>query len=322
MKQRIKALMPTSVWSGMRSFKHGSLRAVRALAERSGFIVTRAADYYGPTPSERTLRTKRDRWVKPSRLPGVAYDLQAMEALLAELCNAHLKPFAALPSYASMVSSGFGPGYPHVDAFILFCMMRESRPANYLEVGSGLSTAYAQAALESLGDRATAPRITCIEPYPYASLKTIPGISLIQSEVQDVPLETFEALQANDILFIDSSHIVRIDGDVPYLFLEVLPRLRPGVIVHVHDIPFPYNIPYPAEYWTLLETKSSPHWPIYWNEAMLLQALLVNNPRLRIHLSLPLLRFHNERCLRERIPFYQSVAEQPNTFSSLWLRTA
>jgi hypothetical protein len=129
-------------------------------------------------------------------------------------------------------------------------------------------------------------------------------------------------LERNDILFIDSSHVVRIDGDVPFLFLEVIPMLKPGVVIHVHDIPFPYNTPYPAEQWVLGRNPYSSYWPMYWNEAMLLQALLCRNQRLQMLLSTPLLRHHDETFLRQHLSCYKSVQEEPNTFSSLWLQVA
>jgi hypothetical protein len=114
--------------------------------------------------------------------------------------------------------------------------------------------------------------------------------------------------------------VVRIDGDVPYLFLEVLPALAAGVHIHVHDIPFPFNVPYPAEFWTLREHRRSPRWPIYWTEAMLLQAFLAFNPAFEIDLSCPLLRHFEPEYLPSRVPFYRPISEEPNTFSSIWLR--
>ena len=108
----------------------------------------------------------------------------------------------------------------------------------------------------------------------------------------------------------------------PYLFLEVLPALDPGVYIHIHDIPFPYNIPYPADYWTLLQHPRSRQWPVFWNEAMLLQAFLAFNSSFEIVLSCPLLRYFAEECLKAKLPIYKSTQEEPNTFSSIWLRRA
>ena len=157
-------------------------------------------------------------------------------------------------------------------------------------------------------------KITCVEPYPFAALKTLPGITVIQRQVQDVESGLFTSLGKDDVLFIDSSHIVRLDGDVPFLFLEVLPAMRPGPLIHIHDIPFPYHCPYPADYWIYKEV-----WPMWWNESMLLHALLCGNNQFRVILSTPLIRYHDEAFLREKVPDYRNISEEPNTFSSIWL---
>ena len=220
-----------------------------------------------------------------------------------------------LPPYEQSLQVGFGPGYTKLDAKILYVMLRVHKPARYLEVGSGLSTFYASLAARQNEREGQPMQITCIEPYPFTALKTISGIELIQKEVQDVDLELFSSLGPQDVLFIDSSHVVRLDGDVPFLFLEVLPALSSGTIIHVHDIPFPYHGPFPPEYWIYQRV-----WPMWWNESMLLHALLCGNSSFLITLSAPLLRFHDEAFLKKLIPDYQSIAEESNAFSSLWLR--
>src|SRR5690606_35304322 len=105
--------------------------------------------------------------------------------------------------------------------------------------------------------------------------------------VQDVPLSRFAELEPGDVLFIDSTHALRIDSDVAYLFLEVLPRVPTGAIVHIHDVPFPYNVPYPSDFWLFGE-----RWPVYWNEAMVVQTFLAFNRAFEVQLSTPLLRHH------------------------------
>jgi len=125
----------------------------------------------------------------------------------------------------------------------------------------------------------------------------------------------FGQLQKDDVLFIDSSHVLKIDGDVPFLYLEVLPTLNVGVVVHIHDVPFPYNIPYPPQLWVF-----SQEWPMLWNEAMVVQAFLSFNRNFRVIMSTPLIRYFDEDFLRKSIPIYESIEQNPNTFSSLWLR--
>src|SRR5260370_4941255 len=194
-------------------------------------------------------------------------------------------------------------------------MLRDLKPRRYVEVGSGLSTFYCTLANQSNAQAGPPISITCIEPHPYPALKTLEGIEVHQREVQDVEFSEFEQLEADDVLFIDSSHTVKIDGDVPYLYLEILPRLRKGVVVHIHDIPFPYNVPYPPQLWIFGQQA-----PSFWNEAMLLQAFLCYNDSYEIFFSAPLLRYFDESFLKSNIPEYETVEENPNTFSSIWLR--
>jgi len=194
-------------------------------------------------------------------------------------------------------------------------MIRYLKPKRYIEVGSGLSTYYCSLAAEKNASEGYPLQITCIEPFPYEKLYSIPGIQIIAKEVQDVELSLFEQLESNDVLFIDSTHIVKVDSDVPFLYLEVLPILKVGVTIHVHDIPFPYNVPYPAEDWIFKQL-----WPMLWNEAMLLQAFLLYNNSFTIELSTPMIRYFDEQFLKKNIPIYQSIAQNPQYFSSIWLK--
>lgn len=280
-----------------------------------GFVVARKSDYYSPLPSRRRLKSTMARWRKPSSLLGVAYDLEEMKVTLAGLVGRYHSEFMELLPYEEALSLGFGPGYTRLDAVVLYAMLRAKKPARYVEVGSGLSTYYASLAAEKNAGDGTPMQITCVEPYPFEALKTIPGIAVLQHEVQDVGLELFTGLGEDDVLFIDSSHIVRLDGDVPFLFLEVLPALRRGPLIHIHDIPFPYHCRYPADYWIYKGV-----WPMWWNESMLLHALLCGNKQFGVTLSTPSIRHHDEAFLKQLIPEYQTIEEEPNTFWSIWLK--
>jgi predicted O-methyltransferase YrrM len=291
-----------------------SLLTVRIL-NRFGFNVASISDYYSVLPVAAVLKQNQNRWFKPSDLKGIKYDLDAMKQLLSELTSLYADEYNGLPSYAENKSKGYGPGYTAVDARVLYYMLRELKPDRYIEVGSGLSTFYCSLANQRNSVSGTPIQITCIEPYPYPALQTVNGIQVLDKEVQDIELSVFEQLEANDVLFIDSSHVIRIDGDVPYLFLEVLPRLKKGVVVHVHDIPFPYNVPYPPQLWIFGQ-----QWPSFWNEAMLLQAFLCYNDAYEVLLSAPLIRHTDEGFLAGIIPEYETLEQNLNTFSSIWIR--
>jgi len=253
-------------------------------------------------------------------MAGIQYDVDKFKSYLRELLQKYWSEFTVLPPYAYNRSLGFGPGYTELDSLVLYMMIRELQPRLYLEVGSGLSTYYCSLAAQQNEKAGNPVTIRCIEPFPFARLYSIRGIDVIQSEVQEISIDQFLQLQPNDILFIDSSHVLKIDGDVPFLYLEVLPSLRKGVMIHIHDIPFPYNIPYPPEQWVLGNTEGSPFWPMYWNEAMVLQAFLAFNPAFEIVMSTPLIRYHDERFLSATVPIYKPIRDEPNTFSSIWLR--
>jgi hypothetical protein len=151
-------------------------------------------------------------------------------------------------------------------------MVRRFQPRRIIEVGSGLSSlVLGQAAAKNKSSA-----LICIDPFPHAVVrenKRVPALqSLIESKVEELDVKFFSQLESGDILFIDSSHTVKTGGDVNYLFLEVLPRLKPGVIVHVHDIFFP------SEYrrdWILQQFR-------FWTEQYLLQAFLIFNPEFEV----------------------------------------
>jgi hypothetical protein len=314
-KTFLRKKLPSGVYGHLRDLKNSPARVLQWTMDVCGFVVARKSDYYSPLPSRTRLKSTMARWTKPSSLLGVAYNLAEMKVLLSDLVGRYHEEFMELLPYEEALALEFGPGYTRLDALVLYAMLRARKPARYVEVGSGLSTYYASLAGQKNASEGSPMQITCVEPYPFEALKTIPGITVLQQEVQDVGLELFMELGEDDVLFIDSSHIVRLDGDVPFLFLEVLPALRAGPLIHIHDIPFPYHCPYPAEYWIYGKT-----WPVWWNESMLLHALLCGNKQFAVTLSTPLIRHHDEAFLKELIPGYQTIGEEPNTFSSIWLK--
>jgi hypothetical protein len=281
-----------------------------------GFLIARRSDYYSPLPDRYNLASNRQRWDKPSALRGVQFDLEEMEKHFEETLISYLSEAPNLYDHAKLKTSGFGPGIPWLDAVTLYGMIRHHKPSRILEIGSGLSTYYACLAVRANSENYNlSTNLCCIEPNPYPQLLELGGIELQQTELQNVPLDFFDVLQSGDILFVDSSHILKIDGDVARIVLEILPRLPPGVYVHIHDVHFPYNTPHPADYWVL-----KPQWPMFWNEAMVIQSFLAFNSAFQTYLSAPLLRHYRPQLLENKIPLYQAVADDPNQFSSLWIK--
>jgi hypothetical protein len=177
-----------------------------------------------------------------------------------------------------------------VDALVAYCMIRHFQPRLIIEVGSGFSSLVLGQALEKNKNSG----LICIEPFPREFLREgFRGLqSLIGKKVQDIGLEFFSQLGSGDILFIDSSHTVKIGSDVNYLFLEVLPRLNPGVIVHVHDIFLPFEY---RRDWVLDEFR-------FWTEQYLLQAFLTFNSEFEVLLASYYLSRYHEEHLRAAFP--------------------
>ncbi len=313
MKKIIISILP-------KSFQKNIIKYIRLLMEMLGFNIYSLSNYYSPLPIESKIKKNINRWNKPSSMVGITYDVEQYKVLFKELLYKYGAEFNSLQNYEENQLKGFGPGYPKLDALVLYMMIRKIKPKRYYEVGSGLSTYYCNLAANKNYENGDKLIMKCIEPYPFGNLKAIQNIEVIEDEVQNIDTNVFLELDKDDVLFIDSSHVVNIDGDVPFLFLEILPILKKGVIVHIHDIPFPYNTPYPAEQWILGETSNSPAWPMYWNEAMLLQAFLSFNKSYDILMSTPIIRYYDEQFLKKHIQKYKSIEQEPNTFSSIWLR--
>lgn len=320
MKNLVRRLFPAAFIAFLDrlvfGFRKARIRTAMKIAGFFGYNLVKKKDYYSVLPVLSEIEATRERWEKPSALVGVDIDVAVLEKNLGTLADSWEAEFGRVTGdYVGNTRKGFGPGYPHFDARTLYYMLREHKPKRYLEVGSGLSTYYTSLAAQQNAAEGSPLQITCVEPYPFDALRTIEGFELIEGFVQDVPLERFEALEAGDVLFIDSSHALKIDSDVAFLFMEALPRVKPGVFVHIHDIHFPYNHPFPADFWLFGE-----RWPVYWQEVMLVQSFLQFNESFEVLLSTPMVRHHDEQFLTSRFADYTPLAQDKNPPSSLWLK--
>lgn len=266
--------------------------------------------FYSPIHSRSELERDFARiYTSPPReLPDI--DLKEREelALLQELL-----PFFAEFSVDASPSKGRRYGsqndaYNYGDAVFLNGMLRYARPRRLIEIGSGHSSCMTLDTNELWFDGSI--DCTFIEPYPallYSLLK--PGdrdrIRIIPERVQDVDLEVFRALEANDVLFIDSTHVSKIGSDVNRLFFEVLPLLADGVYIHIHDVFYPFE--YPQE-WTLRDGRA-------WNEQYVLRALLQNSNAYEIVLFNTFLTHFHADFFERHLP--RALTERGG---SLWLR--
>lgn len=190
------------------------------------------------------------------------------------------------------------------DAEYWYQIIRAIKPRRICEVGSGNSTLMAVKAIKK--NHEEDPSYTCehvcIEPYEMPWLEEA-GISVNRTKVEEVDISFFSQLQENDILFIDSSHMIRPQGDVLFEYLELLPSLNKGVIVHVHDIFSPKN--YPKE-WLTDEVR-------FWNEQYLFEAFLSHNSAWRIIGALNYLHHNHYEQLKMIAPFL-SPEREPGSF--------
>lgn len=203
--------------------------------------------------------------------------------------------------------SFYGAPFPYGDALALHAIMGYCKPKRIVEIGSGFSTACMldSADIHHLSDL----HITCIEPYPdRLNSLLLPAdkakITLLQKPVQHVPVaDIVGRLEANDILFIDSTHVLKTGSDVHYEIFEVLPAVRPGVMIHIHDCPYPFEYGQP---W--IDKNYS------WNEVYAVRAFLMYNMKFKIVFWGGLLKaLFTEEVIKEGGRF--SI----NAGTSLWL---
>jgi predicted O-methyltransferase YrrM len=261
--------------------------------------------FYSPVPSLPELEAGADRlW--PDHLPGI--DLRADAQLetfadiarLARTLKVAEQPTDELRYFSNNVGYGIG------DALTLHGMLRLTMPTRVIEIGSGYSSAMTLDTVEHFLDGQTA--LTFIEPHPELLESLLrpsdrKHVTIIPTPLQDVPMETFAALEGGDILFIDSTHVVKTGSDVAWLYNEIVPRLNAGVIVHIHDIFYPFE--YPRDW--VLEGRA-------WSEAYLVRAFLAFNSEYEILLFNHWLKEFHSDVIAELLP-----AMMTNT-GALWLR--
>lgn len=195
------------------------------------------------------------------------------------------------------------------DAEFLYSMIRRFKPKRVFEIGSGNSTLMARLAMERnrSEDPAYECRHLCIEPYMQPWLEQT-GAVIVRQRVELCDLSLFDELESGDILFVDSSHVIRPQGDVLFEVLEVFGRLKPGVFIHVHDVFTPRDY---IEKWVVEDQR-------FWNEQYLIEAFLSFNKEFEIIGALNHLAHSYRQDLSEACPIF---AADPNSEpKSLWLR--
>jgi predicted O-methyltransferase YrrM len=266
--------------------------------------------YYSPYPDLGDFDTRVDRLLDTTRdLPAVDLRDDAQLALFDDLAPLMVGlPFPAERGDEHRYWFD-NPAYSWGDGIVLHAMLRHVRPRRVVEVGSGYSSAMLLDTADGWLDPGVA--ITFIEPYDELLRSLLrPGdderVTILDSAVQDVDPSVFTRLGAGDILFIDSTHVVKAGSDVNHLFFEVLPLLAPGVVVHVHDVFHLFE--YPAQW--VRDGRA-------WQEVYLLHAFLMYNHAFEILWFQHLMWMRHREAIRARVP---DVARNPG--GNLWLRRA
>ena len=258
--------------------------------------------FYFPVPHLKSFRSKD--WRARRQCLGVDFRLdEQIERLQTEFrpyiaeCTFPEKPNGDARKFH--FHNGF---FERIDAEVAYSFVRSRKPKRVVEVGSGNSTLVIAAAMQKNAADGFPGEFVAIEPSPAPYLKDgVPGLtSLISARVQDAPLDLFLNLEANDILFIDSSHVVSMDSDVLYEVLSLLPRLAPGVVIHFHDIFTPLD--YPEK---LVMTNLC-----FWGEQYMLESFLAFNSAFKVLWAASAMQAAHPDLLRETFPLWDGSFER------------
>jgi predicted O-methyltransferase YrrM len=199
-------------------------------------------------------------------------DLQFQEL---KLLKPYIDEFNKNINYDILLLSNEFQFFQPVEAELYYSIIKHHKPKKIIEIGSGYSSKIAKIALDELNTEIKNHDMICIEPFENKWLEQS-GFNVIRKIVQEVDLSVFQELDKGDILFIDSSHMIKPGGDVLFIYHKVLPILKPGVLVHIHDIFTPYD--YPKKW--IVENHS------FWNEQYLMESFLLMNKEYKTKFSL------------------------------------
>ncbi|MUG98649.1 class I SAM-dependent methyltransferase [Scytonema sp. UIC 10036] len=207
-----------------------------------------AGHYYSPIPSINEIKLKEKQIWNNSEKQVLGVDLNEQEQV--SLLNELQQYYQELPFDSSKKENlryfFENPAYSYSDAIFLYSMIRYVKPKRIIEVGSGYSSCVTLDTNELFFNNTIS--ITLIEPYPELVRSLMKEedksrVEIIQKNLQDVSLNIFLELMPGDFLFIDSTHVAKINSDVNYIFARILPSLNSGVYIHFHDIFYPFEYP-------------------------------------------------------------------------------
>ncbi len=282
-------------------------RLVEARATTGYRMAYPPGHYYSPIPALKDVRRREaEIFAKPETLPGIdlrVSDQLELVATLGEASRGHTFAARRRANERYYFENEF---FNLSDAVVLHAMLRWLRPRRLVEVGSGFSSAV----ILDADDQFLSGELACtfVDPFPKRLMSLLTGSDrerhlVVDKPVQDVPLETFQTLERDDVLFIDSSHVAKVGGDVNYLLFEVLPSLREGVVVHVHDIGYPFEY---FRDWVYAGRA--------WNESYLLRAFLMFNSDFSVLVFNAFLASFHSAEVEKHLPQWDGRG------GSIWLR--
>jgi hypothetical protein len=283
--------------------------------------------YYWPVPDLKELEARK--WPTDQFPVGVDLALEKQLDFLREVVPLYKPEWGSTSGPIGTAGYTRGNGFfETVDAEIAYCLVRHLKPKRIIEVGGGYSSRVLAAALDMnlKGDGVRGELLT-IDPHPdrFPKEALSDRVRLIAASVQSIDLDIFLSLEDGDFLFLDSTHVVGVGSDVVREYLEILPRLNRGVLIHAHDIFIPSD--YPRK--MVLQSLS------FWSEQYLLEALLTFNPRFEVVWGSSAMQGFNPEALEHAFPHwkhsYQNMAREKRRFlpsldgervwpSSFWMR--
>jgi hypothetical protein len=298
--------------SKMREVEGGSTSGDPGGIDESINVSHPAGHFYSPVIDPGSLIERQEKiWAHETFTPAIKFNQRFHNFVLSVLFPRYfpLFEYPASPSAGDHDESFYldNSQFGWLDAPALFVLLNYWQPKRMIEVGSGFSSLLTADVNQRFLNGTL--EFSCIEPFPREFLTSgIPGISeVIVQKVEDVPVSYFSSLGKNDILFIDSSHVSKTGSDVNYLIFEILPILKPGVIIHFHDIFLPDEYP---KHWVLGEQRS-------WNEQYLVRALLMNSDSYHIQFGCSYARGVMSEVLDKAL---NTDPGKSYGGSSLWLR--
>jgi len=276
--------------------------------------------FYSSVPDRGRLARHPTGWKRRFGIPAIDSDSEAQLAWLEQCCSQYLHEVAGFSYLPRLDELGIAFRYGYVEGQVLHCVVRSLAPPRIVEVGGGASTVLiAEAVARNTAEGRGPSRISTVDPYAPVELARLPCVEVIRVPAQTVDASIFEELSAGDLLFIDSTHVLKTGSELGRMYLEVLPSLPAGVVIQIHDV----YLPYLYSPWVL-----SDFWD--WQESALLAALLIGNPRFEVlccqsalHDSMPdrlasVLPDYRPLALVEGIDPETSTGHYP---SSLWIRS-